>query len=80
MDKARGGDGQDKEATCAVTKKPSPALKGVSNKVFECCLKEYGVPVRKADSGKTARRGSDADDTRTWERRFRMFGTTIMYE
>ncbi|KAK2810288.1 hypothetical protein FQN50_003019 [Emmonsiellopsis sp. PD_5] len=39
-----------------------------STRPFECCIKEFGVRSRKGKSG----------DGFGWERRFRMYGTTIM--
>lgn len=36
-----------------------------SARPFICCVKEYGVKAKKAQEGQ-------------WERKFRMFGTTIM--
>ncbi|KAK2739612.1 hypothetical protein FQN55_009348 [Onygenales sp. PD_40] len=39
-----------------------------STRPFECCIKEFGVRSRKGESG----------DGFGWERRFRMYGTTIM--
>jgi len=44
---------------------------------FECCLQEYGI--------RTSQSGADADSEKSetekgakWERRWRMFGTTIV--
>ncbi|KAH0536852.1 hypothetical protein FGG08_006315 [Glutinoglossum americanum] len=49
-----------------------------SAKVFECCIKEYGVLDKKRRQKGDATRGGDADySEEMWLRRFRMFGTTI---
>jgi hypothetical protein len=47
-----------------------------SGKAFECCLREYGVRVPKQKQ----KEGSEKNDTSSfgWDRKFRMFGTTIM--
>ena len=47
-----------------------------SGKVFECCLKEYGVRVRRSHRPVGASAGHDGQSI--WERRYQMFGTTIM--
>lgn len=50
----------------------------VSNRPFLCCLKQYGVPVRKSRRGKKGGRdGDDDDDDTQWERAFALFGTKI---
>lgn len=45
-------------------------------KAFQCCLKEYGVRSRRRD----VREGGDEsrEEDLSWERRWRMFGTTII--
>ena len=44
--------------------------RGASAKPFECCIKEYGIPLRDADG--------NINNALEYERMFRMFGTTIM--
>lgn len=44
-----------------------------SSKPFECCIQEYGVRAHKPESEE-----DDGVDVERWERRFMMFGTTIM--
>lgn len=46
-------------------------------KAFQCCLKEYGVRSRKRGGGEV---GGDehGEQNLGWERRWRMFGTTIV--
>ncbi|SLM38335.1 Telomeric single stranded DNA binding POT1/Cdc13 [Lasallia pustulata] len=44
---------------------------------FQCCVKEYGVRRKEARSGWDAAGGDDEDQGGGWERRFRMFGTTV---
>lgn len=44
---------------------------------FECCVKEYGTPIKLG----AAEEGEDADEETAWtgwQRRWRMFGTTIV--
>lgn len=74
----RKGDGDDGERT-----RPS-------NKPFECCIKEYGVRSRESyrlpaigsDRPSDNEKGEDVDTEEVqdwgWERRFAMFGTTIL--
>lgn len=42
---------------------------------FQCCLKEYGVKVWREEGGSVSR---DDGDPRLWERRWRMWGCTIV--
>ncbi|KAI4184155.1 MAG: hypothetical protein L6R41_004946 [Letrouitia leprolyta] len=61
-----------------------------SNKPFECCLKEYGIRSRKNCRGQAIESDGRSDDGKGkvaneegvenwgWERRFAMFGTTIL--
>lgn len=53
------------------------------SKAFYCCLKEYGVKKkiqRSAERDKSRSEGDQAGDDYdwVWERRWRMFGTTIV--
>jgi protection-of-telomeres protein 1 len=43
------------------------------NKPFACCIKQYGAKVRETDRSK-----ADAGDGKRWQRRFALFGTTIL--
>jgi len=54
---------------------------------FECCLQEYGIRSRPTHRSQREQSGGDTDseDSETekekelkWERRWRMFGTTIV--
>jgi len=52
-------------------------------KAFQCCLKEYGVKTKIQRSVEREESGSeddqaDEEDDWVWERRWRMFGTTIV--
>lgn len=53
------------------------------SKAFHCCLKEYGVKkriqrsVELEESGSEGNQAADSYDG-VWERRWRMFGTTIV--
>ena len=53
------------------------------NKPFQCCLKEYGVKKRvqqteRGEEDNVENEVTDAPDEWVWERRWRMFGTTII--
>lgn len=56
-----------------------------NSKAFQCCLKEYGVKVKVQQSVEREEAdGASEDEDRqrtsewTWERRWRVFGTTII--
>lgn len=76
------GANTDSSNTTTSGGKKAPS-KGATGKVFECCLKEYGVPVRRSTTQRnrtgSADSGDDDDDDNNvfWERRYRMFGVTI---
>lgn len=46
---------------------------------FHCCVKEYGILQRIMDQedASTCDEEEDREETYTWDRTFRMFGTTI---
>ena len=58
--------------------------KATKSMAFECCLKEYGVKTLIQRPGVLERSESEDDETverkdiHVWERRWRMFGTTII--
>ena len=47
----------------------------VSAKPFTCCIKEYGVKI--TPRARNMAHDENNPDSFGWERRFRMFGTTI---
>lgn len=61
------------------TKKEEPQ----KNKAFQCCLKEYGVKRKiqqsvEREDGESADENANEENDWKWERRWRMFGTTII--
>ncbi|KAG8530310.1 uncharacterized protein KY384_004812 [Bacidia gigantensis] len=73
------GDGKGKEGK-------GGGIKGVDNRPFQCCLKEYGVKVRKAKKNvdekevgvDEVKMDVDAEEDWNWERRWRLWGCTIV--
>jgi protection-of-telomeres protein 1 len=53
--------------------KKTLVLEGVKNKAFTCCIKQYGVKVKEKDPDKAT-----AGNGQSWERRFGLFGTSIL--
>ena len=64
-DKAMGGGSVKGNGTHKSVSPNEDELPKPAGRPFQCCIKEYGVRVNGED-GRMA-----------WERRFRMFGTTI---
>lgn len=64
-----------KTASKEENKNQVPATLGslVKNKGFTCCIKQYGVKVPEEDPSK-----ANAGDGQKWERKFGLFGTTII--
>ena len=63
--------------------RPTEKGKAPNNLPFECCLKEYGVKKKTPDTvekdGKDDKlESADENEGWVWERRWRMFGTTII--
>lgn len=55
-----------------------PYYPDVKNKAFTCCIRQFGVRVDEEDQSK-ANAGNSEDGTgKRWERRFGLFGVTIV--
>ncbi|KAL8853913.1 MAG: hypothetical protein Q9221_001220 [Calogaya cf. arnoldii] len=61
----------EQQMDAAFESKGSEGVAGVRSMPFVCCIKEYGVRCN-------ARRESEQEENHGWERRFRLFGTTIL--
>ncbi|CAO1599215.1 hypothetical protein XANCAGTX0491_002951 [Xanthoria calcicola] len=75
------GDLQEKMNAAAIDGTDGEEGKGVRTMPFVCCIKEYGIrSSRKPRDGDDGHGGgeSEQEENHGWERRFRMFGTTIL--
>ncbi|KAL8649903.1 MAG: hypothetical protein Q9226_005379 [Calogaya cf. arnoldii] len=61
----------EQQMDAAFEGKDGEGIVGVRSMPFVCCIKEYGVRSN-------ARRESEQEENHGWERRFRLFGTTIL--
>lgn len=70
----------EERMNAAIEGKDGEGGKGVRSMPFVCCIKEYGIrSSRKPRNCDGDVRGeSEQEENHGWERRFRMFGTTIL--
>lgn len=69
-----GGGGDDEAEGAAHVRAPSSSQ--LSNKPFECCIRQYGVQVAAEKSYEED--GEEASEGRRWARMFALFGTKIV--